>query len=193
MKSKQDSVDYADKADRFTDLYDLDNQGPIDLYFGDQAGFSLNLNVPYGWQFADEPVRIVPQRGKQVNVSGFMKSTGDQVHTFSEEGSVRAEFVIKAINSWRVCLEKSTVLVLDKARIHHPKLVNDCLAGWKSENLRVFFLPAYSSHLNRIERFRLTAKQRWLQPTDYSDLETLKSALADIWATFGSQYTVTFN
>lgn len=147
MKSRQDSLDYTDRVERLTDLYELDNQGYIDLYFGDEAGFSLNLNVPYGWQFPDEPVRILPQRGKQVNVLGLMKSTGDQVHTFSKEGSVKAEFVIEAINSWRVSLRKPTVLVLDNrtgepARIHHSKLVSDSLAGWESENLYVFFLPA---------------------------------------------------
>jgi transposase len=175
------------------DLYELNNQGHIDLYFGDEAGFSLNLNVPYGWQFADEPIRILPQRGKQVNVLGFMKSTGDQVHTFSKEGSVKAEFVIESINSWRTDLAKPTVLVLDNARIHHAKLVSDCLADWESENLYVFFLPAYSPHLNRIERLWLKAKQRWLKPADYSDLGALTSALAEIWANFGDKYRVNFN
>lgn len=77
MKSKQDSLDYADKADRLSDLYKVDNQGHTDLFFGDEAGFSLNLNVPYGWQFTDEPIRILPQRGQQVNVLESMKSTGD--------------------------------------------------------------------------------------------------------------------
>jgi transposase len=193
LKSKQDTLDYADKVDRLDDLYELDNQGHIDLFFGDEAGFSLNLNVPYGWQFADEPIRILPQRGKQVNVLGFMKSTGDQVHTFSTEGSVKAEFVIEAINSWRTDLAKPTVLVLDNARIHHSKLVKACLASWESENLYVFFLPAYSPHLNRIERLWLKTKQRWLKPTDYSDLTTLKSALAEIWAGYGDKFRVTFN
>ena len=193
MKSKQDSLDYADKVDRLADLYELDNQGHIDLYFGDEAGFSLNLNVPYGWQFPDEPIRVLPQRGKQVNVLGFMKSTGDELHTFSKEGSVQAEFVIEAINSWRTSLDKPTVLVLDNARIHHAKLVTDWLADWESANLYVFFLPAYSPHLNRIERLWLKAKQRWLKPADYSDLATLKSALAEIWANFGEKYTVNFS
>lgn len=193
MKSKQDSLEYADKVDRLADLYELDNQGHTDLYFGDEAGFSLNLNVPYGWQFADEPIRILPQRGKQVNVLGFMKSTGDQVHTVSKEGTMKAEFVVEAINSWRRGLRKPTVLVLDNARIHHSQLVKDCLAGWESENLYVFFLPAYSPHLNRIERLWLKAKQRWLKPTDYADLATLKAALAEIWAGFGDTFRVTFN
>lgn len=175
------------------DLYELDNQGYIDLFFGDEAGFSLNLNVPYGWQFADEPIRILPQRGKQVNVLGFMKSTGDQVHTFSKEGSVKAEFVVEAINSWRTSLSKPTVLVLDNARIHHSTLVKDCLADWETQHLYVFFLPAYSPHLNRIERLWLMTKQHWLKPSDYTDLATLKSALTKIWANFGDKVHIKFS
>jgi hypothetical protein len=58
-------------------LYDLDKQGFIDLFFGDEAGFSLNLNVPYGWQFPGEPIRILPQRSKRINVLGFMNAGGD--------------------------------------------------------------------------------------------------------------------
>lgn len=48
MKSKQDPVDYADKAQRLAELHELARQGHIDLFFGDEAGFSLNLNPPYG-------------------------------------------------------------------------------------------------------------------------------------------------
>lgn len=163
------------------------------MFFGDEAGFSLNLNVPYGWQFPGEPIRILPQRGKQINVLGFMKSSGDEVHTFSKEGSVKADFVIDAINSWRTTLVKPTVLVLDNARIHHSHLLKACLSGWEDENLYIFFLPAYSPHLNRIERLWLKAKQRWLKPSDYIDLSSLETSLDTIWAEFGKIHQVNFN
>lgn len=174
-------------------MYDLDNQNYIDLFFGDEAGFSLNLNVPYGWQFPDETIRILPQRGKQINVLGFMKSSGDELHTFSKEGSVKAEFIIEAIDKWRIGLSKPTVLVLDNARIHHSRLLQACLSTWEEANLYIFFLPAYSPHLNRIERLWLKTKQRWLSPIDYTDLISLKSALDKIWADFGDKYQINFN
>ena len=174
-------------------MYELDNQGHIDLFFGDEAGFSLNLNVPYGWQFPGEPIRILPQRGKQINVLGFMKSSGDSVHTFSKEGSVKADFVVEAINKWCAQLTKPTVLIIDNARIHHSTLLQACLQGWEDANLYIFFLPAYSPHLNRIERLWLKTKQRWLKPSDYTNLTTLKAALDEIWAEFGNKYQVNFN
>lgn len=163
------------------------------MFFGDEAGFSLNLNIPYGWQFPKESIRVLPQRGKQINVLGFMKSSGDAVHTFSKEGSIKADFVIEAINTWRTSLTKPTVLVLDNARIHHSSLLQACLLSWEAANLYIFFLPAYSPHLNRIERLWLKAKQRWLKPIDYTDLPTLKAALDKIWEEFGNKYQVNFN
>lgn len=186
-------MEYSDRLDRLTDLYELDSQEYIDLYFGDEAGFSLNLNVPYGWQFPNEEIRILPQRGKQINILGFMKSSGDELYTFSKEGSIKADFVIESINTWRIGLTKPTVVVLDNARIHHSLILKKYVDEWEESGLYVFFLPAYSPHLNRIERLWLKTKQRWLKPADYADLTTLRAALNAIWAEFGKKYQVKFN
>ena len=129
---------------------------------------------------------------------GFLNAEGDELHTFSKDGSVKADFVIASINQWRASLTKPTVLVLDNrtgepARIHHSQLLKACLAGWEDENLYIFFLPTYSPHLNRIERLWLKAKQRWLKPRDYADLASLKAALDTIWAEFGQKYRVNFS
>lgn len=192
MKSKQNPIEYADRSERLDELHTLDDQGHIDLFFGDEAGFSLNLNPPYGWQFPNEEIRISPQRGKQINVLGFMKSSGDELHTFSKEGSVKTGFVIDAVNTWRKTLNKPTVLVLDNARIHHSLAFRDCLTEWESSGLYIFFLPAYSPHLNRIERLWQKVKQRWLSPCDYIDLNALQLALEKIWNEFGKKLQVNF-
>ena len=122
-----------------------------------------------------------------------MKSSGDSADFFSKEGSVKADFVIDSINTWRVGLSKPTVLVLDNAKIHHSHLMQACFAEWEKANLYIFFLPAYSPHLNRIERLWLKSKQRWLNPSDYADLVSLRSALDSIWAGFGEKYAVNFS
>jgi hypothetical protein len=59
-------------------LHELAQQGHIDLFFGDEAGFSLALNPPYGWQFPGEEIRILPQAGQRVNGLGLMKASGDE-------------------------------------------------------------------------------------------------------------------
>lgn len=128
------------------------NGPPSRLFLGDEAGFSLSLNPPYGWQFPDEPIRILPQMGKRINVFGLMKASGDELHTFCGAGSVKTDFVIESINPWRKGLTKPTVLVLDKARIHRSLALLSHLGLWQEEGLFIFFLPTYSPHLNRIER-----------------------------------------
>ena len=121
-----------------------------------------------------------------------MNASGDELHTFSKDGSVKADFVIESINQWRKGLTKPTVLVLDNARIHRSAVLKACIAEWEAQDLYIFFLPTYSPHLNRIERLWLNPKQRWLNPSDYADLASLQAALDKIWAEFGEKYRVNF-
>lgn len=170
----------------------LEKQGHIEVYFGDEPGFSLNCVVPYCWQFPGEPVKILPQRGKTLNTLGFMKSDGATAATFSKEGSINAGFVIESIDAWLQTLKKTTVLVLDNAPMHRAKIFQERLAGWEEKGLYIFFLPAYSPHLNKIEILWRHCKYRWIKPQDYRDLPTLKAALDAIWSSFGEKYRVKF-
>lgn len=171
----------------------LEEQGHIDVYFGDESGFSLNCVIPYCWQFPDEPVTVLPQRGKTINTLGFMRSDGGALQTFAKEGSINAEFVVNAIEVWLATLTKTTVLVLDNAAIHRAKIFQARLDEWESKGLYIFFLPAYSPHLNKIETLWRQCKYRWIKPQDYKDLTTLKTALDAIWSSFGVKYRVNFN
>jgi len=192
LKSKQDQTEYADKVDCLNELQLLESQEYVDIYYGDESGFSLNCVIPYCWQFKKEPVTVLPQRGKTLNVLGFMKSAGDEVHTFTKEGTINAEFVIQSIHSFASTLVKTTVLVVDNARIHHAKLFQSCIEVWEKKGLYIFYLPAYSPHLNRIERLWKESKYRWIPPQAYTNLATLRQALDSIWAKFGTEYKVNF-
>lgn len=49
-------------------------------------------------QFPNEPIIILPQKGKTINVLGFMNANGEQLFTFDKEGSIKTEFIIEAID-----------------------------------------------------------------------------------------------
>lgn len=149
--------------------------------------------IPYCWQFKNENVEILPQKGKTVNVLGFMNSHGNQVRTFSKEGSINADFVIKSVDIFISTLTKMTVLVLDNARIHHSKTFQEQMPKWENDGLYIFYLPAYSPHLNRIETLWRHTKYRWIKPNDYQNLNLLKIALDNIWKEFGSKYSINFD
>lgn len=93
----------------------------------------------------------MPQKGKTVSVLGFINAHGNQLRTFSKEGSINADFIIESINVFISTLTKMTVLVLDNAGIHHSKIFHEQIPKWEKEGLYIFYLPAYSPHLNRIE------------------------------------------
>ena len=181
-----------DKVDCLEELQELDKQEHIDLYYGDESGFSLNCVIPYCWQFTDEPVLILPQRGKTINVLGFMKSTGDTTQLFMEEGSIKAAFVIECLQKLADFLTKITVVVLDNARIHHAKVFQACMEAWEKQGLYIFYLPTYSPHLNRIERLWKEAKYRWIPPSAYASITTLRQALETIRTRFGTEYKINF-
>lgn len=193
MKSKQNSEEYTYKEECLNDILELEQQGHIDVFYGDESGFSLNCVIPYAWQFPNEPITILPQKGKTINVLGFMNATGNQVFTFDKTGSINAEFIIEAIDKFIETTTKSTVLVLDNARIHHSKLFQGRISEWENKGLYIFYLPAYSPHLNRIETLWRHTKYRWIKPQDYQDLNTLKKALDSIWDAFGADYQINFS
>ena len=149
--------------------------------------------IPYCWQFANENVEILPQKGKTINVLGFMNSLGNQVQTFSKEGAINTDFIIASINSFVSTLTKMTVLVLDNARIHHSKIFQEQMIKWENSGLYIFYLPAYSPHLNRIETLWRHTKYRWIKPNDYQNLDILKTSLDNIWKDFGHKYKINFN
>lgn len=181
-----------DKVDCLNELQWLETQGYVDLFYGDESGFSLNCVIPYCWQFPDEPITILPQRGKTLNTLGFMNTAGNQVQTFTKTGTMDAAFVLHAVDTFAATLTKLTVLVLDNARIHHAKIFQAAMPQWEAQGLYIFFLPPYSPHLNRIETLWRQVKYRWIKPNDYQNLDTLKLALDNIWKSFGTQYAINF-
>jgi transposase len=174
------------------ELHLLEKRGHIDLFYGDESGFSLNCVVPYCWQFPGEAVEVLPQKGKAINTLGIMNSSGDQVLTFDKTGSIDSEFVVASVTGFAQSLTKISVLVLDNARIHHSKIFQAAALEWEQKGLYIFHLPKYSPHLNRIEVLWRETKYRWIKPQDYQNLETLKLALDNIWMEFGGKYSIKF-
>lgn len=96
MKSKQDPEQVADKQTCLEELIALEQQGHIDLYYGDESGFCLTPVMAYAWQYPGEQIRIFPQKGKRLNIFGLL-STNNRLTSFHQEGSVDTAFLIKCI------------------------------------------------------------------------------------------------
>jgi len=131
-------------------LLKLAKDGFIDLFFGDESGFSLIPPVSYHWQPKNEYTKIVPIRSKRLNVFGIM-SEDNRLFEYSKIGSIKAEFVINSIDDFVTKTRCRTIICLDNAPIHHTEEFNNKIIEWRKQDLEIFFLPKYSPHLNSIE------------------------------------------
>jgi len=124
------------------------------------------------------------QRGPSQSIFGLL-SQHNELWTYWAEKTVTSEFVIDCLNNFVSQSQKITLLMMDNARIHTSKAFQACLPGWEEKGLLIFYLPAYSPHLNRIERLWQKVKYEWLKAPDYANTQTLHSALKHIFDQFG--------
>jgi len=170
----------------------LEEAGKLKIYYADESGFSLDPCIPYGWQPSGEYVRIIPASSPRMNVFGLM-STDCALHAYSVTGSINTETVIAFMDEFVKTVTVKTVVVLDNASIHHSKKFNAKLGEWLQKGLRIFHLPAYSPHLNRIETLWRKIKYDWLKPGDYQSWDTMKKALDEILASVGQNLKIEFD
>ncbi|QHW01100.1 IS630 family transposase [Spirosoma endbachense] len=180
-----------DKLECLIDLQTLTIEGHIDLFYGDESGFSLIPVVPYGWQAADHALERTSQASRRLNVLAWIDQAGHLV-SFTSPVSVNSQFVISCVEEWVLSLSRPTVLVLDNAPMHRSKAFQACFERWQQAGLYIFFLPAYSPHLNKVECLWRKIKYEWLDTAAYTSYESLTQAVKAILAEFGTKYTIRF-
>lgn len=163
----------------------------IDLYFADQASFSMTPVVPYAWQLKGKPIEVFPQRDKKVNLFGIFRPDNVAI-TYQSQTNINSEFLIRSIDDFSRYVEKPTVLVIDNAPTHRSKLFQKQIERWQEKDLFVFFLPKYSPHLNIAETFWRKAKDEWLKPSDYFSFATYKRKIKEIFNGIGIDYKIIF-
>lgn len=167
--------------------------GEHDLFYFDEAGFSLTPSVPYGWQPVGERIELPSSRSPQINVLGFMGHDGARLDPYVFEGPIDSSVVIGCIDSFSQTLTRPTTLVIDNAPIHGSALFEAMIPKWEARNLFLWFLPPYSPELNLIEILWKQIKYRWLPIDAYGSFEMLSECLNKILANFGNQYKISFN
>jgi len=164
----------------------------LQVVFADESGFSLTPSVPYGWQAPGERYCLPSQRSPCQSIFGLL-SQHNELWTYWAEKTITSEFVIDSLNDFVGQSKKITLLVMDNARIHPSKAFQACLSQWQEKGLFIFYLPAYSPHLNRIERLWQKIKYEWLKAADYATTQTLHKAIKYIFEQFGQQFNIIFD
>ena len=148
--------------------------------------------IASAWQFAGEEIRLFPEKGKRLSVFGLLDfNCRGQFWTTAE--TIKSEFVIECLEQWLADKgEKPRVLVLDNAKIHRSKLMQEKLAEWEEKGFYIFNLPPYSPHLNIIEILWRKIKYEWLKPENYLSFESLTTAIQEILSKLGAEYKINF-
>lgn len=173
------------------ELLYLEERGYLQIYYGDESGFCLDPCLPYGWQPAQEYIKILAKKSKRLNVFGLLSKDNDLV-AYSSTDSMNADLIIAFLDDFASQITQKTVVVLDNAPIHHSEAFLEKIPQWQQQDLHIFYLPTYSPHLNLIETLWRKIKYEWLKPQHYQSWKTLCEAVEDIILKVGKSINIDF-
>jgi transposase len=175
-----------------SELEQLSKLGLIDLYYGDESRVSMEPCVPYGWQFAGEEVCIPSAKGPGLNCFALLSRANDLLFETTRQ-RVTSNFIIEQVEQFSFTVRKTTVVVLDNARVHTSRQVQERRPFWQQRGLFIFYLPPYSPHLNIAETLWRKLKYEWLQPADYATTDALFYRVRQALAAVGSMLKIRFS
>lgn len=131
-----------------------------ELWFLDQAGFSPNPDVQYGWtRVGEQRCAVKLSHGQRVNVMGALNCQGDVVVWSAQQRSTVRDDVIAFIDKMAEMPHVAPrVVLMDNASIHKGIPIEDKRKSWAENGLYITHIPAYSPELNRIENIWRLAK-----------------------------------
>jgi transposase len=106
LKSLRDPLAFAQCQRALEVWHKQEDQGRIELYYFDEAGFTLDPYIPYAWQEPGTVIEIPAQKYGRMNVLGFMNSKND-LHPFIFEQSVHTGVVIACFEAFSQTLKKN--------------------------------------------------------------------------------------
>ena len=170
----------------------LQQQGLIDLFYGDESHVCSEGYTPYGWQFPDEDIYIPVEKGYRINLWALINRK-NRIHWATTEQNIDANFVFNQLETLSFQIQKPTVAVLDNASIHKAKMIQNQWHYWEKRGLYIFHLPPYSPQLNIAETLWRKIKKEQIDHTDYINKETLFYAVNRCLAQIGEGWEIKFS
>ena len=191
MKAKRNKEQFEIKREEIETLKRLDDDGYIDLYFGDQSHFGLTPNVPYAWQTKENPILLPAAKGQYLNVVGLM-TRKNNLYFEVLETTFNSDRIICFMDRFVEQTLKKTIVILDNSPIHKSKKFMAKIEEWKEKDVLIYFLPPYSPELNLIEILWRKIKYQWLDFDAYKSFQNLKEKLNFVLNNFGIKYDIKF-
>ncbi|MDT5268702.1 MAG: hypothetical protein QOH49_888 [Acidobacteriota bacterium] len=131
-------------------------------------------------------------KGAGVNCFALLSWANDIVFETTRQ-RITSQFIVEQLERLSFSIRKMTVLVLDNARVHKSKQVEERRRFWQERGLFIFYLPPYSPHLNIAETLWRKLKYEWLQPSDYTTADGLFYQVRQALAAVGSMLKIRFS
>ena len=131
---------YVLQVEKLNELEQMSREEKIDLFYGDETHVCSEGYVPYGWQFPDEDVCILSEKSYQLNCFGFI-SRQNQCRWKTTEENIDSQFIVEYLEEFSFAITKKTFLVLENARVHKSKMVQERISYWQKRGMFIFFLP----------------------------------------------------
>jgi transposase len=170
----------------------LSDKGKIDLYYADESHVCSEGYVPYGWQFPQEDVCVLSERAYKINCFGMINRQSE-CHWQTTQQNIDAQFVLEYLEKFSFQIHKDTFIVLDNARLHKAKIIQERIPYWQRRGLFLFYLPPYSPHLNLAETLWRKLKTEWINPEDYIEKDTLFYATNRCLSSVGILLSINFS
>jgi transposase len=175
-----------------SELEQLSRLKLLDLYYGDESRVSMEPCVPYGWQFPAEEVFMPAAKGAGLNCFALLSRTTDLLVETTHQ-RITSQLIVEQLKHLSFSIKKLTVVVLDNARVHTSRQVQERRPFWQQRGLFIFYLPPYSPHLNIAETLWRKLKYEWLQPADYMTADGLFYRVRQALAAVGSMLKIKFS
>ena len=187
---------YDYKVEKLAELEKLHKKGLIDLFYGDESHVCSQGYVPYGWQFADEKVSILSEKGHKINCFGLI-SRCNKFHWATTEQAIDFLFIKEFFDDLSFKIDKKTFIFLDNASIHKAKIIRERIPYWQKRGLFILYLPPYCPELNLAETVWRKMKTQWIDPEDYFEKDALfysvNRFLANLGTNLGTKVTINFS
>lgn len=168
----------------------------FELWYFDEAGFTLTPLLPYAWQPIGERIELASlgNQRKRQNVLGFMRWDGADFYAAAFDGTIDNHLVAGCFREFAKAKKskKPKLIVLDNAPAHRGDEFEEELEELEKLGIFVMFLPSYAPELNLIELLWRKIKYEWLPLDIYKDFQTMCEGLFEVLKGLGSKYRITF-
>jgi transposase len=180
VRHKQDPVKAARAAAVLANRRAKAEAGELDLFYLDESGFAPSLPCGYSWALPGQRKRVTHEypQGRRVNVLAAYRPDAATPWLGAQafERTLTSDDLLAHLRSLPGSVVPR-VVVLDNASLHVSKVVKAERRALARQGIYLYYLPAYSPELNRIEPVFRQVKYQEIPVRSYTSKSALREAV----------------